>query len=193
MKREMFRVKKTDHKVERRWDASPSLAVPANRRKNLFVKCRRRSGHVQGRYCTPILRAACGRSERFMEENGGLPLERGFGRTLGRGSIGRWVFADGSNVHEVFGPRNALTAELWKRRGRWYAWRLGLLLWFAAERKHDEQRQTPVCKVVRERLKIKEERRNKSKECSERWLRRRRKQTGKRGPKKPGHPFFGPY
>ena len=72
-----------------------------------------------------------------MEENGVLPLERGFGRTLGRGSIGRWVFADGSNVHEVFGPWNALTVELWQRRGRWYAWRLGLLLWFAAERKHD--------------------------------------------------------
>lgn len=141
MKRENVSRFKTDHKVKRRWDASPSLAVPANRRKNLFVKCRRQSGHVQGRYCTPILRASCGRSERFMEGNGSLPLERGFGRTLGRGSIGRWVFADGSNVHEVFGPRNALTAELWQRRGRWYAWRLGLLLWFATERKHDEQRQ----------------------------------------------------
>ena len=52
---------------------------------------------------------------------------------------------------------------------------------------------TPVCKVVRERLKIKEEERNKSKECSERWLRRRRKQTGKRGQRKTGNPFFGPY
>lgn len=96
-----------------------------------------------------------------MEENGVLPLERGFGRTLGRGSsIGRrGVFADGSNVHEVFGPWDAWTAELWQRRGGWYAWRLGLLLWFAAERKHDEttRRELLSAGVVTEKMKIKEE------------------------------------
>jgi hypothetical protein len=72
-----------------------------------------------------------------MEGYGGLPLKRGFGRTLGGGSIGRRVFAYGSNVDKIFRPWNTLAVELWQRRGRAYAWRLGLLLWFAAKRKHE--------------------------------------------------------